>query len=36
MARRVKSFIKRVGKAYMKGIMEMYGPAINAGLYPFI
>lgn len=36
MARRVKSFIRRVGKAYMRGIMEMYGPAINAGLYPFI
>lgn len=36
MARKVKSFIKKVGKSYMRGIMEMYGPAINVGLYPFI
>jgi len=36
MARKVKNFIKRVGHAYMKGVIEMYGPAINAGLHPFI
>lgn len=36
MAKKVKKFVRKVGRAYMKGIMEMYGPAINAGLHPFI
>lgn len=36
MAKRIKNSIKKLGKAYMKGVMEMYGPAINAGLNPFI
>ena len=36
MTKKVKKFVKKVGHAYMKGVMEMYGPAINAGLHPFI
>lgn len=36
MTKKVKNFVKRVGHAYMEGVMEMYGPAINAGLIPFI
>ena len=36
MARKVKNFVKRIGHAYIKGVLEMYGPAINAGLHPFI
>ena len=36
MARKVKNLLKRIGHAYMKGVLEMYGPAINAGLHPFI
>ena len=36
MKRKVKNLVKKVGRAYMKGVMEMYGPAINAGLIPFI
>ena len=36
MARKVKNFVKRIGHAYMKGVLEMYGPVINAGLHPFI
>lgn len=36
MTKKVKKFVRKVGRAYMKGIMEMYGPAINAGLHPFI
>ena len=33
--KKVKKFVKKIGYAYMKGVMEMYGPAINAGLHPF-
>jgi hypothetical protein len=36
MTRKVKKFVKKIGHAYMEGVMEMYGPAINAGLLPFI
>ena len=36
MTKKVKKFVRKVGHAYMKGVMEMYGPAINAGLHPFI
>ena len=36
MAKKVLNVFKRLGNAYMKGVMEMYGPAINAGLCPFI
>ena len=34
--KKVKKLVKKIGHAYMKGVMEMYGPAINAGLHPFI
>ena len=36
MTKKVKKFVKKVGRAYMKGVMEMYGPVINAGLLPFV
>ena len=36
MIKKVKNSIKKLGKAYMKGVIEMYGPVINAGLNPFI
>lgn len=36
MAKKVLNVFKKLGNAYMKGVMEMYGPAINAGLHPFI
>lgn len=30
--KKVTNLIKKIGKAYVKGWMEMYGPAINAGV----
>ena len=36
MAKKVLNVFKKLGKAYMKGVMELYGPAINAGINPFI
>ena len=32
----MKKFLKRVLNAYVKGLNEMYGPAIRAGINPFI
>ena len=32
----VKNLFKRLGKAYMKGITEMYGPALEHGIFPFV
>ena len=36
MAKKVLNVFKKLGKAYMKGVMELYGPAINVGINPFI
>ena len=36
MAKKVKNLFKRLGKAYMKGIPEMYGPALEHGIFPFV
>lgn len=36
MAKKVKNLFKRLGKAYMKGIAEMYGPALKYGVSPFV
>ena len=36
MAKKVLNAFKRLGHAYMKGMMELYGPVINVGLHPFI
>lgn len=36
MARKVKSFFKKVGKAYMQGVNELYGPLIRYNISPFI
>lgn len=36
MAKKAFNLLKKVGKAYMKGVMELYGPALNCGLHPFI
>ena len=32
----MKRFLKRLFKAYLDGINEMYGPAIRAGINPFL
>ena len=32
----MKKFLKRLLKAYFEGVNEMYGPAIRAGINPFI
>ena len=32
----MKKFIKKIIKGYFKGLNEMYGPAIRAGINPFI
>lgn len=36
MKKRVISMFKRAGKAYLKGMCELYGPAFNCGLHPWI
>ena len=36
MSKKVKNLFKRLGKAYMKGIAEMYGPALEHGISPFV
>lgn len=36
MARKVKSFIKKVGRAYMRGANELYGPMIRYKINPVI
>lgn len=36
MARKVKSFIKKVGRAYMRGANELYGPMIRYKISPVI
>lgn len=32
----MKKILKRFLKAYFEGVNEMYGPAIRAGINPFI
>jgi hypothetical protein len=32
----MKKFVKKVLKAYLNAMNEMYGPAIRAGINPFI
>lgn len=32
----MKKFIKKILKAYLDGMNEMYGPAIRAGINPFM
>ena len=32
----MKKFLKRLLKVYFEGVNEMYGPAIRAGINPFI
>ena len=32
----MKKFLKKVLKFYLDGINEMYGPAIRAGVNPFL
>jgi len=34
--KKVKNLLKKLGKAYMKGTMELYGPVINCRLSPLI
>ena len=36
MARRVKSFIKKLGRAYMRGASELYGPMVRYKISPII
>lgn len=33
--KRVKNFLRKIGKAYMKSYIEMYGPAFQCGIHPF-
>ena len=32
----MKKFLKKVLSAYVEGFNEMYGPAIKAGINPFL
>ena len=32
----MKKFIKKILRAYFEGMNEMYGPAIRAGINPFL
>lgn len=36
MKKKMKKFLKKIGKEYMKGINEMYGPCLRCGVNPFI
>lgn len=35
MKKRVLNVFKRAGKAYFKGIYELYGPALSHGVNPW-
>lgn len=32
----MKKFLKKILKAYVDGLNQMYGPAIRAGINPFL
>lgn len=32
----MKKILKKIIKAYMDGVNEMYGPALRAGINPFV
>ena len=34
--KKVKRILKRLGKNYLKGLNEMYGPCLRCGVNPFI
>lgn len=34
--KKIKNFLKKMGKSYLDGCMEMYGPALKCGINPFI
>ena len=34
--RKVKNLLKKVGKAYMNGVVQLYGPAINYKINPYV
>lgn len=36
MTKKVKNLIKKIGRSYMKGVLELYGPALKYGVSPFI
>ena len=36
MKKFLKKFLKKVLSAYVKGFNEMHGPAIKAGINPFL
>lgn len=36
MAKKVKNLFKRLGRAYVKGFTELYGPALECGVFPFV
>ena len=36
MAKRVKNLFKRIGRAYMKGAVELYGPMVRYRISPLI
>ena len=36
MAKKMKNLLKRIGRAYMNGVMELYGPVIECKINPYI
>lgn len=36
MVKRVKNLFKRIGRAYMKGAIELYGPTVRYRISPLI
>ena len=34
--KKVKNLFKKLSKAYLKGYVELYRPALDAGVNPFI
>lgn len=36
MAKKVKNLFKKLGRAYLNGLAEVYGPAIRYGINPYM
>jgi len=36
MARKVKNLLKKLGRAYMRGAYELYGPMIRYNVSPLV
>lgn len=36
MAKKVLNIFKKIGRAYMEGATQLYGPIVECKIYPFV